>query len=237
MYYIIYDPTLQSNIKLELWNILKGEKVTIEIDRAKINKVIWLQVLCKALKQKLQNMIFIYDLETTGLYYTNRKVDILERHVEDYGTRSVWSYGLVKPVHIPFIPFEITQLTGITKEMVYTEGESIQEMRAEFENIFTYCEKPIFIAHNGNAFDHKILFENEMLKEQECVCIDSRYLLRLLIDNPKISEKPLSEIYMYYYPENVEFVKNAHRAKADVEMLIQIFEKVGLKSSDLESLR
>ncbi len=236
MYYMIYDPTLQSNISLELWNILKGEKIVIEINRTEIKKVIWLQVLCKALHQKLRNMVFIYDLETTGLYYTNRKVDILERHVEDYGTRSVWSYGLVKPVHIPFIPFEITQLTGITKELVYTEGEHIDEMKAEFENIFKYCEKPIFIAHNGSAFDHKILFENEMLQEHECVCVDSRYLLRLLIADARISEKSLSEIYKYYYPENVEFVKSAHRAQADVEMLIQIFTKLGLKSSDLESL-
>jgi DNA polymerase III epsilon subunit-like protein len=233
MYYMLYDPTLQSNISLELWNILKGEKVTIEIDRSKINKVIWLQVLCKALGQKLRNMVFIYDLETTGLYYTNRKVDIIERHVEDYGTRSVWSYGLVKPEHIPFIPFEITQLTGITKEMVFTEGEDIEEMRLEFENIFKYCEKPIFIAHNGNAFDHKILFEKDMLKEQECICIDSRYLLRLLIDNSKISEQKLENIYKYYYENEVV---ESHRASSDVYMLIKIFERLGLKNSDLEAL-
>jgi DNA polymerase III epsilon subunit-like protein/thymidine kinase len=232
MYYMLYDPTLQSSISLELWNILKGEKVTIVINRANIKKVIWLQVLCRALNQKLRNMVFIYDLETTGLYYTNRKVDIIERHVEDYGTRSVWSYGLVKPENIPFIPFEITQLTGITKEMVFSEGEDIGEMKAEFENIFKYCEKPIFIAHNGNAFDHKILFEKEMLKEHECICIDSRYLLRLLIDNPQISERKLEDIYKYYCDEVVE----SHRASSDVYMLIKIFEKLGLKSSDLEKL-
>jgi DNA polymerase III epsilon subunit-like protein len=234
MYYMIYDPTLQSPIELEIWNLLKGEKTVIQFNREKLNKVLWLQVLCKAMKQKLRNMVFVYDLETTGLCYTNRKVDIIERHVEDYDMRSVWSYGLVKPEHIPFIPFEITKLTGITKELVIQDGEDIHVMKAEFENIFRYCERPIFIAHNGSAFDHKILFEKEFLQEGQCVCLDSRYLLRLLV-SPQIGDKSLSEIYQYYYKDSEEKVA-AHRAYGDVYMLMKIFEKLGVKNSDFEKL-
>jgi DNA polymerase III epsilon subunit-like protein len=233
MYSILHDPSFgrQCTMNLELWNILKGEKLIIKLDKNKINKVLLLQILCKAVNQKLQNMCFIYDLETTGLTYTNQTVDIIERHVEEYHSRSVWSSGLVIPQTVPFIPFEVTKITGITKELVYESGEHINVMKAEFENIFKYCEKPTFIAHNGNSFDHKILIQKEILKEGECKLLDSRYLLRLLINNPKIAEKSLGEIYTYYYP-NEGVV--GHRAENDVIMLIKIFQKLGLEDYNLE---
>ncbi len=234
MYYMLYDPRLETEMSLELWNILNGERCVIQIDISKIKKVIWLQVLCKAIQQKLKNMVFIYDLETTGLYYTNHMVDIIERHVEDYGTKSVWSYGLVKPQTLPFIPFEITQLTGITKEEVFSEGDSLQDMKEEFDNILRYCDKPLFIAHNGNAFDHKLLLEKSIVNNDDCRFIDSRMLLRLLIPNKNIAEKSLETIYKYYYPEDKEI--KSHRAKDDVKMLIKIFEKIGLKNKDLDYL-
>ena len=227
MYFILHDHSFgtQYTMNLELWNILKGEKLIITLDKNKINKVLLLQILCKAVNQKLCNMCFIYDLETTGLTYTNQTVDIIERHVEEYHSRSVWSSGLVIPQNLPFIPFEVTKITGITKELVYESGEHINVMKAEFENIFKYCEKPTFIAHNGNSFDHKILIQKEILKEGECKLLDSRYLLRLLINNPKIAEKSLGEIYHYYYPLPSDAI-TGHRAENDVIMLIKIFQKL-----------
>lgn len=237
MYFILHDHSFgtRCTMNLELWNILKGEKLIIKLDKNKINKVLLLQILCKALNQKLQHMCFIYDLETTGLLYTNQTVDIIERHVEEYNSRSVWSSGLVIPQTVPFIPFEVTKITGITKELVYESGEHINVMKAEFENIFKYCEKPIFIAHNGNSFDHKILIQKEILKEGICKLLDSRYLLRLLINNPKIAEKSLGEIYHYYYPLPSDAI-TGHRAENDVIMLIKIFQKLGLKDYNLETL-
>lgn len=237
MYAILYDNSfgMNSNMNLELWNILKGEKLIIKLDKEKIQKVLLLQILCKAVNQKLQNMCFIYDLETTGLLYTNKVVDIIERHVEEYNSRSIWSSGLVIPQNVQFIPFEVTKITGITKELVYESGEHINVMKAEFENIFKYCEKPTFIAHNGNSFDHKILIQKEVLKEGECKLLDSRYLLRLLINNPKIAEKSLGEIYTYYYPLPSDAI-TGHRAENDVIMLIKIFQKLGLEDYNLEML-
>lgn len=232
IYYMIYDPSMRSSISLELWNLLKGERVIIHIDRTKIQKMMLLQVFCKAMTQKLRNMVFIYDLETTGLLYTNQKIDIIERHVVEYSTRSIWSTGLVKPIHMPFIPFEITQLTGITKEMVYTEGSELSDMKAEFENIFRYCENPVFVAHNGKAFDHKILMDLDMIQDDACSCVDSRYLLRLWVNQ----EKPLGQLYAHYFPERTHLLKGAHRADFDVSMLIDLFEKLGIQSHDFISI-
>ncbi len=187
------------------------------------------------MNQKLQNMCFVYDLETTGLLYTNKVVDIIERHIEEYNSRSIWSSGLVIPQNVQFIPFEVTKITGITKELVYESGEHINVMKAEFENIFKYCDKPTFIAHNGNSFDHKILIQKEILKEGECKLLDSKYLLRLLINNPKIAEKSLGEIYTYYYPLPSDAI-TGHRAENDVIMLIKILKKLGLEDYNLEML-
>jgi len=33
----------------------------------------------------------------------------------------------------------------------------IDQFKKEMDEIFKYCYKPIFIAFNGNSFDHKIL--------------------------------------------------------------------------------
>lgn len=232
MYAILHDNSLNFDMNLELWNILKGEKLIIKLDKEKIQKVLLLQILCKAVNRKLHNMCFIYDLETTGLLYTNKVVDIIERHVEEYNSHSIWSSGLVIPQNVKFIPFEVTKITGITKELVYESGEHINVMKAEFENIFKYCEKPTFIAHNGNSFDHKILIQKEILKEGECKLLDSRYLLRLLINNPKIAEKSLGEIYNYCYPLQSDAI-TGHRAKNDVIMLIKIFKKLRLEDYNL----
>ena len=226
MYYMIYDPTLTSTISLELWNILRGEKMIIRLDPARIQRVLLMQILAKAIGQKLRNMIFIYDLETTGLLYTNGVVDIIERHVEEYGSRSVWSAGLMRPQTIPFIPFEVTRITGITKEMVVKDGDTLAEMKEEFENIFRYCEKPTFVAHNGNSFDHKILVEKGLVDPDQCKFIDSKLLLRLLIGNAAIADKPLGQIYQYYFPSPADQI-GSHRAASDVEMLIRIFQKIG----------
>ncbi len=238
MYYILYDNSFSTNlpnINLELWNILKGEKLIIKLDKTKIQKVLLLQILCKAVNQKLRHMTFIYDLETTGLLYTNQNVDIIERHVEEYNSRSIWSSGLVIPQNLPFIPFEVTKITGITKELVYESGEHINVMKAEFENIYKYCEKPIFIAHNGNSFDHKLMIQKEIIKESDSKLIDSKYLLRLLINNPKIAEKSLGDIYTYCYPKEEDKIVG-HRAENDVIMLIKIFQKLGLEDYNLETL-
>ena len=47
------------------------------------------------------------------------------------------------------------------------------------DSIFTYCENPIFVAHNGNSFDHKLLLQKQILKPNKCRLLDSRIILRL----------------------------------------------------------
>jgi len=221
LYYHIINPNMKSNYQLELWNFHLGEIYIIQpkIDKIDIYKL--LKILSISTKRKLENMIFFYDLETTGLSYKGKKVDIIERYFEEYTTSIIPSSGLLKPQEIKFIPFDITALTGITMEMVNEKGDTLQHFRNDIDTLLNYCEKPIFIAHNGNSFDHKLLLSKEILKIEKCHFLDSRMIIRLFLDNP-VSEKSLSDIFKYLF----RFLPIVHRAESDVHMLIEIFRKL-----------
>ena len=170
------------------------------------------------------NMIFFYDLETTGLHYVNKKIDIIDRHFEEYTTEIVPSSGLLKPVMVPFIPFEITKLTGITKEMVVESGDRYEQFVREMKDIMDYCFYPIFISHNGENFDQKIMIQKNLLQEDKVRLLDSRMIIRLFLNHREYAEKSLSEIFGYLF----KFVPASNRAQSDVKMLISIFKKLDI---------
>ena len=87
--------------------------------------------------------------------------------------------------------------------------------------IFEKCKEPIFIAHNGNSFDHKIMRYYDIFDESTKT-LDSRSILNLLITKDNIDSCKLGDIFKFYCDEDVI----SHRAKADVYMLIKIFEKL-----------
>jgi hypothetical protein len=123
LYNMIVDTSFKKEYLLQLWNFHLGNIYNIKINRDEIPVFGILKTIARSMGRKMKNMIFLYDLETTGLAYANKKMDIIERHIEEYTTGVVASSGLVRPLNIPFIPFQITRLTGITKEMVDEKGE------------------------------------------------------------------------------------------------------------------
>lgn len=172
---------------------------------------------------KLNNMLFVYDFETTG---DNPYDDeITERHFQELNTKVIPSTGILK-TNKPITPF-ISKLTGITQEMV-NNGEPRNIFENQMKEINKYCHKPMFIAHNGNAFDHiifkryidKNIFYNFLFK-------DSRYLLRLFTEN--ISNDKLGEIYHKLIGKKL----NAHRAKSDTIMLSEILCKLNITYTQL----
>ena len=223
LYNMIVDTSLKKDYKLELWNFHLGTIYNVKIDRKNIPVFDILKSIARSLGRKMKNMIFMYDLETTGLLYTNKKIDILERHIMEYTTGIVASSGLVKPVNVPFIPFQITKITGITKEMVYENGVCFSVFEKEMKDIMNYCYKPIFIAHNGNSFDHKIMIERKLLSYEDCKLLDSKVIIRLFLNDP-VCDKSLSDIFQYLF----KFKPVVHRANSDVRMMRDIFEKLNI---------
>ena len=228
LYNMIVDTSFKKEYKLELWNFHLGIIYNIKIDRENIETFKILKCISRSLGRKMKNMIFMYDLETTGLSYTNKKIDIIERHIEEYTTKIIASSGLVKPINFPFIPFQITRLTGITKDMVNDNGDTYDIFQKDMKEIMNYCYKPIFIAHNGNSFDHKIMMERNLLSYEDCKLLDSRIIIRLFLNDP-ITEKSLSDIFQYLF----KFKPITHRAKSDVKMMMDIFEKLNITEDKL----
>ena len=230
LYQHLYDPSLQKDISLELWNFHLGNKYIIKINKNQnhLNIFKLLQILAKSIKKKLENMIFFYDLETTGLTYTGQKVDIIERYFQELSTGIIPSYGLIKPISNSLISPFIENLTGITNELLYQSGQHINRFKDDMNLLMACCNKPIFIAHNGNSFDHKLLLSQNILDNNKCRFLDSKMIIRLFLDN-EITNKSLIDIFNYLF----NFRPIGHRAEADVKMLIAIFKKLEINEDKI----
>ena len=205
LYNHIINPCFDKDYQLEIWNFLSGNKYIIKLNKREINIYKLLKILSTSLNKKIENMIFIYDLITTGSSYSNKKIDIIERHFQEFTTSIIVSSGLLKPVYVPFIPFQVTSATGIKKEEVFESGDDINKFRNEMKDIFNDCINPIFITYDINKYENKLLFNNNSYK-----LLDSKIIIRLFSKD--------------YVDKNLK----SNRTKMNVEMIISIFNKLGI---------
>ena len=97
-------------------------------------------------------------METTGLDVI--RCEVIERYIHELTHNVSFSNGIIKAKHK--IPKEITKLTGITQKEV-NDGQDFNVFKNEVKTMLTICNKPIFIAHNGNVFDHQVLKFKDIL--------------------------------------------------------------------------
>jgi hypothetical protein len=225
LYYHIVDMKFEKKYDIQIWNFHLGNKYIIKMkDDSIIDIFKLLKMLSKILNKKMEDMIFLSHLETTGEAYANKKMDIIDHHFEEYSLNTVISSGLLKPVHVPFIPFDVTRRTGITKEMVYETGETYEKYTNNINDILKTCNKPIFIAYNIELYDRKLFAFDK------CKLIDCKMIIRLFL-NDMISNKPVSEIFHYLF--NKKAISN--RAEVNVKMLISIFKKLNITEEKILS--
>ena len=123
----------------------------------------------------MKNKIYIYDLETTGLFIGS--CDIIERHLVDFDDNNVMSTGLINPHKR--LPIEITNITGIKDDDFHNSDDSINIFKKDIDRIFKLCDMPIFIAHNGNRFDHDLLVYKKLINTNNCILLDSREIISI----------------------------------------------------------
>jgi thymidine kinase len=239
LYYNNLYPNWQSiqPKKLELWNLYDGIKYVITIDK-NLNNYTILKFLCDILNIKMKNNVFAYDLETTGLIEHSHGItffpDIIERHFQELYLDYVPSSGLIKP------PFPLSKLveniTGIKNSELNKLAsqdlidKDLSRFKNEIDEIYKYCDRPIFIAHNGNSFDHKILMQKNIIDTSKCRTMDSKMIIRLFYnDGIDLFNKKLEFIYNTVVGKEIT---GAHRASVDVQMMIEIFHKLNI-SRDL----
>ena len=225
LYYNNMYPKWDKKIRLEIWNLYLGKKYIITIDN-KYKNYMLNEYLCDTFGIKMKNKIYIYDLETTGLdtYFC----DIIERHLVDLDDNNAMSSGLINP-HKQLPPI-ITEITGITDDDFNNSDDNIEIFKKDIERIFKLCDMPIFIAHNGNRFDHDILVNKNIINKYNCTLLDSREIISVSHNEPNLYNKKLGEIYeiiMGYKKENI------HRAKEDTDMIIEIFKKINITSDKI----
>ena len=159
----------------------------------------------------------VVDLETTGLdpYNGCEIIEIGITEIKD--NKIVRNYSrLIKPQGV--IPSLITEITGITNEMVEHE-EGIETVLPRFRK---FLSDRIMIAHNAK-FDLKFL--NYYLRKYNLEPIENHLCTMEMLKKCKSykgKNKKLETACNYYNITN----ENAHRADSDTKATAELFLKI-----------
>ena len=152
------------------------------------------------------------DVETTG--FSPIKNELIEISAIKYqGGKKVAQYStLIKPKNL--IPYQITNITGITNQMVEKSPE-IEEIIPE---LIDFIGKHTIIAHNA-SFDMSFLqtYSNYSFSENEV--IDTVKISRML--HPELHNHKLATVAKYIGINEGSF----HRAEFDCECCAKIYVK------------
>lgn len=165
----------------------------------------------------------VIDIETTGL---NSKADaIIELgaiRVRDRKITETFS-TLIRP---PFdIPSEISQLTGISDEMV----ENAPELEDVLDDFLAFTGDDILVAHNAN-FDINFIYDNVTTITGDSFnndFVDTLRIARKVL--PALRHHRLSDLTRYYGIER----NTAHRALADCEQTYELLYALERDAYDL----
>lgn len=215
---------------LEVWNLLSGTKYKIKFNNNITNWDLNC-FICKTLNIKMINNIFMLDLETNNDEsamigkFDPSKFEIIDRYVYEYNFKYPISDGLIKNI----TSLKTSHITGITKSDMKNADENLNKFKSETDEIMNYCNKPLFIGHNGNRFDLPILYHYKLLDSNLINTLDSMLFLRLFFHNKDINNK-LINIYNYICNTHIE---QTHRAKGDTLLIAEICEKLKITNEDL----
>lgn len=167
------------------------------------------------MKVKLKKDLFVFDVETTGLSVSKDRIIQLAaiKYFAD-GREPIERVRYINPgMHIPQ---EVTDLTGITDDMV-KDAPTFKQIH---KHLLDFIGDSDFLTYNGNRFDVPLLME----EFERCgVQLDMTY--RKYVDAQRIfhmMEPRTLKAAMKFYC-NEELIK-AHDAMADTKATLSVFE-------------
>lgn len=166
-------------------------------------------------EESLMDTFVVFDLETTG--FSSIKDKIIEiGAVKVTNGQIVDKYSTFVNPRRP-IPFEITQLTGITDDMVM-EAPDIETVLPEFLN---FIDHAVLVAHNA-GFDVGFLEQNCRYQDIEShfIYVDTVSLSRIML--PTLSKYKLNHVAKALGIS----LENHHRAVDDAGATAEIFIKL-----------
>lgn len=178
----------------------------------------------------MAQIVFV-DLETTGFSREWDYIIEVAAIMYDEETQKIGEifHEYIRPGKR--IPPKVTEITGITEEMV-VDARIEQEVLADFYE-WLYAKKPAkIVGHNVKSFDFTFLRTKaeryRLALWEDMEIIDTLHLSRKLSKEGKIAvanhqQTTLANFYGIEY--------QAHSAIEDVKALIKLYEKMGLNST------
>jgi hypothetical protein len=225
---LLYNNNYFFKKAMVIYNLKTGIKYTIIF-----NTNLWKFncFLCDILEIKMNNNIFILDIETNTIntdddFTEPQNTEIIDRYIHEYNFNSTISNGLIKNKH----KLTTSHITKIYDNDLLNADENYSIFKEDINNLFKYCQNPIFIAHNGKRFDFPILEYHNILNKTNYnfKIIDTLYLFRLHINDYNGSNK-LIELHNTICKKDII---QLHRAKEDVILLINIFNTLNYTTED-----
>lgn len=169
------------------------------------------------MKLNLNKPIVIFDLETTGLdIVKDRIIQISYIKVSPDGSEKR-NNQFVNPGMK--IPGNITELTGISNEMV-ADKPTFKEIAQKLNEEFTGCD---FAGFNSNHFDIPMLAE-EFLRANIDFNFDKCRLIDVQTIFHKMERRNLAAAYKFYCGRKMEDDFEAHRADNDTEATYRVLQ-------------
>lgn len=177
--------------------------------------------------------LVLFDTETTGLdSKTDQVIELAAVRIEQTKTGSLRIAGqmdaFIKLPEGETIPARIVELTGITDQMLQTEGTSPQKAAAAFAKIL--ADGPVLMAAHNAQFD--LLFVRELLRGKNIGRPDFLDTLTVYKDRRNYPHKLANAILSYGLEGKV---KNSHRAIDDVLALLEVVKAMDEEREDLPS--
>ena len=170
------------------------------------------EIAVNAGRESLDDTYIVFDIETTGFSSIKDKIIEIGAVKVEKGEITDRFSTFVNPQRP--IPFEITNLTGITDEMVM-DSPPIEEILPEF---LKFAGDGILVAHNA-GFDVGFIEQNcrEQKIDRKFVYVDTVALARILL--PTLSKYKLNTVAKALHIS----LENHHRAVDDAGATAEIF--------------
>ena len=230
LYYNNLNPSWKQPLKLKIINLFDSVETTYTIN-PELTPWKFMRTLCDALNAKMRNLEFFYDLETTGV--DPYSCDIVERHIEEKTHGWVVSKGLIYNENSPMSPGAV-QVTGITDELKEKGDVGLRKLKTEMNQLFSVCQYPTCLAHNGNQFDHVIMERLVVFPKDPKLYIkkDSRWEIRLAVGKTDTKDCKLGTLYESIVGKPPV---NSHRSESDVRLLLEIYHTLESKTEQLQT--
>ena len=168
-------------------------------------------------------MVIFYDLETTGLNQFHDKITEMCFHKYQSVDLFTKYSELVNP-EVKISHF-ITNLTGISNEMVSNKLNFLQQSQNLLQFISNEHDINYLVAHNNDGFDKLVLKEHFKRAGVEVKSLNIKNIDTLLFAKkmyPQIRKFSLTKLCEQF---NIE-LESAHRAESDTIMLTRLYKKM-----------